>query len=264
MRLICPNCEAQYDVSDDAIPPGGRDVQCSNCQQSWFQMEKPVVPGRDTSKLITPKLPDAVEVPEPAVKDIAVQESKPDEVVTPPKRKELDSAVASILREEASREGAVPPSQKYEPPATQVDKSTEVVDANETRQRIAQMTVDEGGTPAGRGAIAAASIGAVGATNVRSVPDINEINAALRARAEASDTSGLTENEKQEAAQRSGFRRGFTFILLLMAILILPYIFADQITENLPQTRNIMASYVTTIDQMRLSLNELISGFTSG
>jgi predicted Zn finger-like uncharacterized protein len=37
MRLICPNCGAQYEVSDDVIPEAGRDVQCSNCGQTWFQ-----------------------------------------------------------------------------------------------------------------------------------------------------------------------------------------------------------------------------------
>ena len=37
MRLVCPNCAAQYDVDDRVIPPGGRDVQCSNCGHSWFQ-----------------------------------------------------------------------------------------------------------------------------------------------------------------------------------------------------------------------------------
>ena len=267
MRLICPNCEAQYDVSDDAIPPGGRDVQCSNCQQSWFQMEKPVVPGRDTSQKTISKLPDVVEIPDIDDDETAPDMADQDAIVTPPKtaRKGLDSAVANILRQEATREGAVPSGPKSAPPPTQVDRPAEVVDASETRQRIAQMTVEEGGTPAGRSAaVAAASVGAVTATNVRAVPDIHEINAALRARAEASDTSGLTEDEKQEAAQRGGFRRGFTIILLLMAILMLPYIFADQITENLPQTRGIMASYVTTIDQMRLALNDFISSFISG
>lgn len=37
MRLKCPNCEAQYEVSDSVIPLHGRDVQCSNCGQTWFQ-----------------------------------------------------------------------------------------------------------------------------------------------------------------------------------------------------------------------------------
>lgn len=37
MRLSCPNCDAQYEVPADAIPEGGRDVQCSNCGHTWFQ-----------------------------------------------------------------------------------------------------------------------------------------------------------------------------------------------------------------------------------
>lgn len=37
MRLICPNCGAQYEVGDDVIPAAGRDVQCSNCGHTWFE-----------------------------------------------------------------------------------------------------------------------------------------------------------------------------------------------------------------------------------
>ena len=44
MRLICPNCDAQYEVDAALIPAGGRDVQCSNCGNTWFQeAEKAVV-----------------------------------------------------------------------------------------------------------------------------------------------------------------------------------------------------------------------------
>lgn len=38
MRLICPNCGAQYAVDDRVIPEAGRDVQCSNCGNTWFQV----------------------------------------------------------------------------------------------------------------------------------------------------------------------------------------------------------------------------------
>ena len=37
MRLICPNCGAQYEVPDEVIPKSGRDVQCSDCGNTWFQ-----------------------------------------------------------------------------------------------------------------------------------------------------------------------------------------------------------------------------------
>ena len=38
MRLICPNCDAEYEVEASVIPAAGRDVQCSNCGHSWFQL----------------------------------------------------------------------------------------------------------------------------------------------------------------------------------------------------------------------------------
>lgn len=38
MRLVCPNCGAQYEVDDRVIPEGGRDVQCSACGHGWYQM----------------------------------------------------------------------------------------------------------------------------------------------------------------------------------------------------------------------------------
>lgn len=37
MRLICPNCDAQYEVDPTLVPANGRDVQCSNCGKTWFQ-----------------------------------------------------------------------------------------------------------------------------------------------------------------------------------------------------------------------------------
>jgi len=37
MRLVCPSCAAEYEVDGGAIPPEGRDVQCSNCGHTWLQ-----------------------------------------------------------------------------------------------------------------------------------------------------------------------------------------------------------------------------------
>ncbi|MEI4471489.1 zinc-ribbon domain-containing protein [Frigidibacter sp. MR17.24] len=45
MRLTCPNCAAQYEVDAQMIPDTGRDVQCSNCGQMWFQPPEGVDPA---------------------------------------------------------------------------------------------------------------------------------------------------------------------------------------------------------------------------
>jgi len=37
MILTCPACGTRYAVKDGAIPPGGRQVRCANCKNSWHQ-----------------------------------------------------------------------------------------------------------------------------------------------------------------------------------------------------------------------------------
>ena len=41
MRLVCPNCSAQYEIDPSMIPDEGRDVQCSNCGHTWFELPAP-------------------------------------------------------------------------------------------------------------------------------------------------------------------------------------------------------------------------------
>lgn len=43
MRLVCPNCSAQYEIDGSMIPDEGRDVQCSNCGHTWFELPAPAV-----------------------------------------------------------------------------------------------------------------------------------------------------------------------------------------------------------------------------
>ena len=38
MRLVCPNCSAQYEIDGSMISDEGRDVQCSNCGHTWFEL----------------------------------------------------------------------------------------------------------------------------------------------------------------------------------------------------------------------------------
>ena len=75
MRLVCPNCEAKYEVPEDAIPETGRDVQCANCGHAWFQM-------RSRAAMAEPATapPAPVVEPEPVAEPVAVaavQETPP-------------------------------------------------------------------------------------------------------------------------------------------------------------------------------------------
>lgn len=261
MRLICPNCDAQYDVAADAIPPSGRDVQCSSCNYTWFQT------GTKSGALPGPKMPD------PATQ--AQQDP-------PPARKPVDPSISDILREEAAREQKLRTSATDSPPKTQEDTAPRpTVDADETRRRIAQMTEAEGGV---RIAATPKAVEPVRATasrvepeaprivmpqpqsepdlNPRDVPSMNEINSSLRTRSQTSEPQ-LTPAEENEVVNRRGFRRGFVFVLLVFAILFAPYIFAAQITQAFPQTQSAMTGYVATVDDLRIMIDSAVSALTS-
>ena len=49
MRLICPDCGAQYEVPAHVIPDAGRDVQCSACGNTWFQSAEADLPAPDSA-----------------------------------------------------------------------------------------------------------------------------------------------------------------------------------------------------------------------
>jgi predicted Zn finger-like uncharacterized protein len=55
MRIVCPNCTSQYEVSEEAIPEAGRDVQCAKCSEIWFQ-DRPM-------QLSTNDVPLTLEIP---------------------------------------------------------------------------------------------------------------------------------------------------------------------------------------------------------
>ena len=124
MRLVCPNCGAQYDIANDAIPEGGRDVQCSSCAHTWFQTERPTIANRARSELILGP-------------QTAQQVSDADK----PPQKGLDPSVSEILREEAARELGIDRVDDTAPPPTQAETAPPPVAAEETRRRIAQMPI---------------------------------------------------------------------------------------------------------------------------
>ncbi|MBR9865365.1 MAG: hypothetical protein GYB24_18215, partial [Rhodobacteraceae bacterium] len=51
MRIVCPRCVAQYEVDEAAIPESGREVQCANCDNIWFQDYIEMLPDRTSDSV---------------------------------------------------------------------------------------------------------------------------------------------------------------------------------------------------------------------
>jgi predicted Zn finger-like uncharacterized protein len=233
MRLICPNCDAQYEVPAEVVPTEGRDVQCSNCGQTWFQHH-----------------PDHMPATKEEVAASAIPENEERVEVAPqPERKQVDPAVADILRQEAELE-AEKRTQEGEGLESQPDLGLDEAEdeaarrAREARDRMARMR--------GEDPEAEATAAALGSRR-ELLPDIEEINSTLRSTGDrqiSSDEAGVA-----PARKKRGFRRGFMTMVLIAIILAALYIFAPQIAKAVPQVDPYLSTYVTYVDQGRSLLD---------
>lgn len=267
MRLTCPSCGAQYEVPDDVIPDEGRDVQCSNCGNTWFQAKDTEnTPEALAEEAVAPK--EAVWHPEvesdvddaPSVNQGATPGETPPPA--PPRRRELDPAVADILREEAELEARTREAEAdaFEDQPDLGLQEPEDEAAKRARQAQDRMRKLRGEDPDAAAAVAAASA-VTDRPQSRSdmLPDVDEINQTLRASTERRDVSGDQSHFDVEDEGNGGFGRGFIFTIVLFAIAAALYLFAPQLGQSIPQLEGVMKGYVALIDQARAGLDALVA-----
>ena len=88
MRLVCPNCKANYEVPRHAVPIGGREVKCASCGHSWFQTR---TKKSNDGELIEPE-------------NEVIKQDTEEVMSATSNQKKIDPSVIKILREEAKRE----------------------------------------------------------------------------------------------------------------------------------------------------------------
>ncbi len=278
MRLICPNCGAQYAVADDAIPSGGRDVQCSNCQHTWFETPgasandmppaqrtptppPPSAPAPTAAPSVAPTPPQTPDADrfsgsiKDAFRDIVEDEDLAPAPQPPKNRKPVDPSVADILREEAALEVAQRKSETPAPMESQSDLGLTDPAPFPTMQRPAEPRLDSV-PPATAAASTAATVAAAAQASRRELlPDIEEINSSLRSDAERIE-DGTAGPAAANEANRKGFRRGFVTVLLIILVLVLLYTQADRIAAAVPALSGVMQSYVDVVDGARIWLDD--------
>ena len=87
MRLVCPNCSAQYEIDASMIPDEGRDVQCSNCGHTWFELPAPPELAAEPVAATDP-----VSEPEPTEESEPVAEAEPAPEIEAASEPEVESA----------------------------------------------------------------------------------------------------------------------------------------------------------------------------
>lgn len=270
MRLICPNCDAEYEVDDSAIPDTGRDVQCSNCGHAWFQLPPEIelalaqedeLFGNAASLDPLPDL-QMTDLPDLAPsRELSREPSRePSEPAAPaapplePARRPVDENLLAILREEAEREAAARraegPPLETQPDLGLAAPPPAVPGApGSAAWRIAQIKGDP--------AEPAAPSPARPAARRDLLPDIEEINSTFK----GGDPQSA---DAPSAPVRSGrgFRAGFVFALVLAASAAAVYVTAPRIAAELPQAQPALTTYVAAVDDARVRLDIAIRDAT--
>lgn len=185
----------------------------------------------------------------------------------------LDEEVAGILREEAEfeatrRRSEVPPP-AFEPQGDlglDEDRPSDVL-----RERLDRMRGDSVPEPTIASTVAAAAAASATAEGPapmgprrERLPDIEQINSSLRpGEGEEEPELPMSMSELTET-RRSGFRTGFTAVVLLVAVLVGAYIFAPQIIRTLPATESAMISYVETANSVRDRIDAVMARAIAG
>ena len=268
MRLVCPNCDAEYEVDGSAIPPEGRDVQCSNCTTTWFQAS-PEAADTDAP----PTEPEA-QVEDEEVEDdpdlAAIAAATAAAADLSPRKPAVDQAAMDVIHEEVERETET---RKAELGGIEtqtdlgLDDTESEVRALAARDRMARRrgrdpqsaTIEDDDE-----ALVAAPKRDDAAAKKELFPDIEEINSTLSpeaAEAEAEAARLAAEGgDVSQVQKRSGFRLGFGLMLLLAVGFLLVYVYAPQVAMRVPSLSAALDSYVSYVDSMRVWLDSAAQG----
>lgn len=265
MRLVCPNCDAEYEVDASVIPDSGRDVQCSNCGHAWFQLppaveaeleaeealftpppEPPPAPPAAPQPAAAAVIADEADLPEPGP-EAPPPAAEPPAPAQPPRN--IDESVLAVLREEAEREvaqrRAEAPPQTLE---TQPDLGLEAgaPAGSATARRIARMKGIEPPPAAAEKPQARRDL----------LPEIEEINSTLRAASEKrSGEAAAVADSLPGQRRRTGFRNGFSLTLIVAVLGVALYAMAPRLAQQVPAAAPALKGYVAAVDSARIWLD---------
>jgi predicted Zn finger-like uncharacterized protein len=275
MRLICPNCEAEYEVDDAAIPDMGRDVQCSNCGHAWFQLPPEIELALEQEDELFGASGAADPLP-----DLDEDDAQPPPAMADAPKRSIDENLMAVLREEAEREAAArkadaaPIETQTEmglsaPAAAAAAAAAAAVVASAEQSRAAGAVP----TAAHAGGLAAAARRIAQmkgldpdapppappkpATRRDLLPDIEEINSSLKGGAEPPALSEAAQEEIGQSNAR-GFRSGFAVAMLVAVLGLAAYVAAPRIVAMVPAAEGAVNAYVAAIDGARLWLDGLM------
>lgn len=275
MRLVCPNCSAQYEVDASLLPAEGTEVQCSACSTVWFQpgpdaaaptprpaAERARRPapdqGRPAATRAEPAAPDAARTSAPE-KPLASAAPRPTtdpapDLASPPQPAPEAPPVPHPKPEAVTDTGPFPEPRALDPAVADVLRQEAEFEARQrAREGAGLETQEELGL---FGPVASGHDTPATRSAASSLPDIDDISSTL----EPIDTerAGQTELPQTHAARRRSFLAGLLVPLVVAGLLALMYLMAPILASAVPALDTPLSGYVGLVEQARAGLAGLL------
>jgi predicted Zn finger-like uncharacterized protein len=298
MRLVCPNCGAQYEVDDRVIPDSGRDVQCSACGHAWYQMplgypeadDGAALPDHDDTLLPEDEgeaeglaaeaqgedesaAPDEFTPEERAADDaepeVAARAGEGSDEVTEPEaagRPTMGEEVRSILREEAEHELSRRAAEQVETqPDLGLDSSPSPEEERRriARERMARMRGLDEDEAIEEDVAEPETPPEAEPEDARARPPRRELFPDIEEINSTLDGRGMDRDADVtfvEGARSGGFARGFFLVIFLAALLLAVYMLAPNLSETIPAIEPALVAYVEAVNAGRAWLDTTMQG----
>lgn len=291
MRLVCPRCKAEYEVGDSAIPPTGRDVQCSACGHIWLQApvggwpeetgpdqgepEAAEDAGEEAGEADDSPLPQAEpetsadEPPPEASLDVTTEPAPPGQDVAVEPTDSAEDAEAQQDREQPPRRN---PAASPEVIAILREEAEREARARR-RGNMAGLEVQSDlgladAPPPLRPAPPGEDASTPPPRGLDRLPAIDEIDTASLRPAPRRSLSGATGPSKAAvsaaampgggARRRGRYRAGFLLSVAIATVAALVYARSGDIAAALPEAGPAIQAYAAGIDDLRLRLDDIM------
>jgi predicted Zn finger-like uncharacterized protein len=280
IEIVCPSCQARYQLPEGSIGPDGRKVSCSSCAHKWRAFPEGMEPAAGEAALEPVEAAPEVVAPPPPPSAMAPSDAAA--VVTPqapPEPTPISEAAAMA----AVASAAVAPTGS-ETAAPSPVPSPASGDREEQMAAIRQMLSDlkEGVEEAPEPEMAPPPQADAPAPTMRVNKEEEEELDPLKSRIDnlsntakaAKGQSGQSgydaarmrklhekrakklQKSRERKKRSGGFITGFTLVGVVTATMVGLYVMHPQIIEAQPKMAPAMNEYVVTVDRYRVELNE--------
>lgn len=281
MELICPSCEARYQLAEGAIGEKGRQVSCMNCGHGWHAypplvLETPTGPVSPIARWHqgTEGGSDAGHASDSAQRPVLDRgrPAAPAQMAT--SRSEQMAEIRDILAEVQSEEHA---NAALSPDP--VDDGRTRIDPRPEPSEEPKPATDPGPAAAARGGAAAVTSAGVtelddaAAARARQIErdfsdplreQIGQVEKKREKPLKRPDDRRLRrahdrkerKRKRREAAGSGAFLTGFLLVVMIVSLMAAIYLLHPQIIERVPSLAPALTDYVATIDGLRVNIAE--------